>query len=96
MREIIIKHLEAYEDKTGGLSFTKRNNIDYLAILALGQYAIPTLIDNIDFGWVVYSLLFEITKNNNIKTPVFPIEYSGKFDKVRNYWLNWGKDNGYM
>lgn len=88
----IIEHLEAYENKTGGLSFIKRDNPDYQAILALGLEAVPTLLCSIDdFGWEVLALLGEITQ----ASPV-PEEHYGKYHEVVKAWKNWGIENGYL
>ena len=92
MIEEIVKHLEAYENKTGGLSFVKRDNPDYRAILAYGNNAIPTLLQSLDdCGWEVIILLSEITQAKPVSK-----EISGKYNLVIEAWKDWGKKNGYI
>ncbi len=88
----IIEHLIAYENKTGGLSFIKRDNSDYQAVLAYGKTAIPTLLHSIgDFGWVVIVLLGEITGEHP-----FSKEDAGRYDKILAAWKKWGVEKGYI
>lgn len=88
----IIEHLIAYEDKTGGLSFIKRDNPDYQAILVFGLEAVPTLLHSIDdFGWCVLALLGEITQVKPV-----PKEHYGKYHEVVKAWKNWGIEQGYI
>lgn len=91
LQETIEKHLEKYEDTTGGLSFIKYDHPDYKAILSYGKEALPTLFKCIDdHGWCVIALLHEITKQSPVKH-----ENRGKYYKVIDDWKNWGKENGY-
>jgi hypothetical protein len=88
----IIEHLIAYENKTGGLSFIKRDNSDYQAILAYGDLAIPTLLHSIDnFGWCVIVLLGEITGEHS-----FPKEDAGYYSRILAAWKKWGAEKGYI
>jgi hypothetical protein len=88
----IIEHLIAYENKTGGLSFIKRDNPDYQAVLAYGKEAIPTLLCSLDdFGWCVIVLLGEITGEHP-----WPKEDAGRYDKILAAWKKWGVENGYL
>jgi len=74
-------------------SLVDTKNTHYQSILQCGENnVIIPLIKYIDFGWVVFRLLADIS-NNDMSD--FPIEHSGKFDKVKKYWLNWAKDKGY-
>lgn len=96
-----VKHLELdtfinlcnYCHTTGGLSYTNKSNTYYQKILNCGKNnVIPALIKYINFGWVVFSLLHDIS-NNDLSD--FPKEHAGYLDKVKEYWLNWAKVKGY-
>jgi hypothetical protein len=85
-----------YNSETAGLSFPKINNEWYIKVLNMGEEAIPALLKYIDhFHWWAFSLLFDITKNCNIDVPKLPEDHRGYYDKVKEHWLNWGKDKGY-
>ena len=91
-QEIVKKHLEDYEAKTGGLSYIKYDNPDYQTILRYGVEALPALFNSIDdHGWCVIALLSEITKANPITK-----EQSGKYHEVIKSWKDYGKANGYL
>ncbi len=83
----IFMELCHYKIETFGLSFIKRANSHYQNILHCGKFnPIIPLIKYLNFGWVVFSLLSDIVNNDWLD---FPREHAGKFDKVKEYWLNW-------
>jgi len=92
----IYECLCCYDYETGGLSFTKRDNKYYQEILTFNHEAIIPLLKNIEFNWVVFSLLFEITKNCKLQVPEFPKESAGYLDKVTKYWIDFGIKNNYI
>ena len=75
-------------------SMVDKTNIHYQNILNCGKWnGINPLIKYISFGWVVFSLLADISNNNYID---FQDWWSGDLNKVTEYWLNWAKKNGYI
>ena len=75
-------------------SFIKTQNEHYQKIINSGKFdVIPVLLNYIGFGWVVFCLLSDISNNNMVG---FNDEYAGMYDKVKEYWLNWGKEKGYI
>lgn len=94
---LVYMNLCHYDRKGRYMSFTVVENEYYQEILKLGKNAIPYLLKYIDcFGWAVFSLLNQITEKECILLPIFPTEYSGIYDKVKGYYLAWGKNMRYI
>lgn len=94
---LVYMNLCHYDKKGRYMSFPQVKSEFYQKIVKLGKDAIPSLLKYSDsFGWVTFSLLNQITKNECILLPIFPKEYSGIYDKVKGYYLAWGKNMGYI
>ncbi len=87
-------NLVNYSEETAGKSCIDIKNNHYLKILNSGKLnVIPALLKYINFNWIVFRLLSVISDNDMSD---FPEEYAGYIDKVKEYWLNWGKNKGYL
>lgn len=85
----------SYKHDCGGKSVVDKNNFYYKHILNRGRWnIIIPLLKYISFNWVVFSLISDIS-NKNIWLD-FPQKYAGMLDKVEEYFLNWGKKEGYI
>lgn len=86
------KDLEEWQRETQFLSFHKKDHPAYQRIVAMGQTAIPFILDELrqEPSWVLIAL-FDITGEN----PSLP-EHAGKLKELTQDWLQWGKLNGYI
>jgi hypothetical protein len=61
-------------------------------IVKLGEEAIPLILEDYKKGGSWWALtLMEITGINLVTE-----EIAGKYDEVRDIWLTWGVENGYI
>ena len=90
----VFVNLVNYAEQSSVLSYVNKTNIHYLNILNSGKLnVIPALLKYIGFAWVVFILLHDISGNDMSD---FPQEHAGMLDEVTEYWLNWGKKQGYI
>jgi hypothetical protein len=92
--------VEAYERET---IFSSRHEVDHpyhRTIVAWGklypQDIIPWLIKRCDShkGWITITALSAIVGEK--EKPRIPEKYAGRFDKLLQLWLEWGKAKGYL
>jgi hypothetical protein len=83
---------QQWYDETAHLSSSARivSNQNYLSIIAMGQQALPAILRRLRENpepW--FSALLAITSENPVKP-----EDIGKFNRMRQAWLDWGSDRG--
>ena len=69
----------------------------YAELAGLGEVIVPALLRRLDeleqgdgmSAWQVFSALHEITGVN-----VIPYEDRGRFEPIRQHWLDWGRKEG--
>ena len=91
-------HAYKYWKQTMVMSFTQVSHPSYQAILALGEKALPFLMEDIkrerNCVWGCISLVFEIVGREN--GPVIPEKERGRYGPIRKIVLRWGRDKGYL
>ncbi len=87
-------HFQRWKKETAPLSSTHAmfSHPDYLEIIKLGGAAVPLILKKmqVDPQHLFYALL-KITGENPV-----PAVHIGKFDKMTNDWLDWGRQKGYL
>jgi hypothetical protein len=83
-----------WESETKILSSTTAitNNSNYRQIVEMGKEVIPLLLEDISNNGSFWdSALIELSGEN-------PVDQSdwGKMSKMREVWLKWGKEKGYL
>lgn len=94
--ELKFRELESkWLSETRFLSFGRHENEHYQAIIGLGSEVIPLLLKDLKANsenprdW--FYALYELTGVNPC-----PPEIAGKFAKMVPYWLEYGKEMGYL
>ncbi len=83
-----------WRDETGMLSSPKQKamHTDYQRIIGMGTDALPLIFRELrDYGGHWYWALGAITRHNPV-----PLEYSGNMVKMKQYWLEYATENGYL
>jgi len=104
-KEEVIQLVKQHSEDTVFLSFTKVNHPAYLALEAAGPEIIPFLLERLqdsighDTGkamdvsnnpWLSIHLINVLS--NGTCLAKMPSEYAGRLDQVRNFILEWGRD----
>lgn len=85
------KYANQWKMETAGHSILihKIKNLNYLYILAMGKDALPFILKDLEeTGDDWFAALKFIARDNPV-----PKEYMGDIEKMREYWLKWGKIN---
>ena len=83
--------VEQWVRERGGASIRVHDHPAYAEILAMGEAAIPLILRHLrDQGWHWYRHLRELSGEDPV-----PAE---EFDRgrIRDLWLEWGEDNGWL
>jgi hypothetical protein len=86
--------VEQYDLANGGLSVTQRKHPAFLALVAMGQPVVPLILLSImgePMVWLAIALREIVGGGPTIKD-----QDRGVLDKVREAWLKWGEEEGYI
>lgn len=92
MEAQVLEWLRQWEKETAHLSHTKQGHPLYQKIISIGKPATPVLLRELKKReCYVFSLLVEITGENPVSK-----EHHGNIPAMRQDWLAWGKEEGYV
>lgn len=80
--------IEDYYKCSSSLNYD--NDSDFKELLALDKSIIHLLLNKLGTGWLAIAVLEKI-----IKEFEYPVEIYGNFEKISEYWFNWGYFAGY-
>ena len=83
-----------WREETGHLSSVTQmaNHSAYRKIIGMGEAVIPLLLNElVEYPDHWFMALQSISGDNPV-----PEEYAGRFLKMSEYWLEWGREKGYI
>jgi len=97
-----------YATATSVMSFVVYKDPNFQELVKMGEAIVPLLLKDIyeDKGWVgggrervycswaAFTLLRQLVKPE--KQPVLPDSHRGRHGKIRDMWVKWGQENGYL
>lgn len=92
--EALAKALKEWDDQHAYYSFPTHHHCPaYPTIIAMGTPIVPLLLRELhrDYRMWMFSALREITKTSPI-----PEEHSGRLSEMKDDWIRWGEENGYL
>lgn len=106
-KEEFIELTKEYSRETIFYSFIKQDHPAFIKLMAGESEIIPWALERLmetighDRGdafkqdndpWLLFSVLWNVV----CPIPKLPKEHAGRLSKIREYWLEWGVDNGYF
>jgi hypothetical protein len=100
--------MHRYAAATAVMSMVCYRDPNYQALLGMGEAIVPLLLKDIyeDGGWVsphvraycpwgAFSLLRQLVQPES-RQPILPDRDRGRLGKIRDMWVKWGQEQGYL
>ncbi len=75
------------------------DNAKVFGYLEMGLKAIPIILEDLQrntYGWQHFLVLRALTKHTKLDPGNLPNDHKGDLPKIKEFWLNWARQNKFI